>query len=29
MNERLHLWVNGQEVDLPIVPGEMLSDLLR
>ncbi|MGB9897209.1 molybdopterin-dependent oxidoreductase [Thermanaerothrix sp.] len=29
MNERLHLWVNGQEVDLPVVPGEMLSDLLR
>lgn len=29
MSERLHLWVNGQEVDLPVVPGEMLSDLLR
>ncbi|MCX8024929.1 MAG: molybdopterin-dependent oxidoreductase, partial [Thermanaerothrix sp.] len=29
MNERLHLWVNGHEVELPIVPGEMLSDLLR
>jgi len=27
--QRLHLWVNGQEVDLPAKPGEMLADLLR